>query len=256
MSKSDTATAKNQAQKNISGIAAGGAVNQEQIGGMLDTARSTSAGVLPSIIGGYSDISSTGGYDPAILGNLRSGYQNMATTGGVSPESEAALGSQAASGARSVYDTLRANAARTSTSTGGYGDTSAIQANLARQGANAATASTSELGAKLAGMKQSGTIAGLAGIGTTEQGVAQGRLAGLGGLGNVYSQNLNQETNAMSQLIDNYAKQYGLTSGETQTLQKIAAMPGFGTNLMSGIIGLGGVASGAMTGFGAMKGGG
>lgn len=250
MSKADTKTAKNQAQQNIAGIASGGAENKEQLEGALGTAQSTAADVLPFVVGGYSDISTSGGFDPAILGSLRTGYSDMARTGGVSPESRAALSSQASSGVRSVFDTLRSRASRLSTASGGYGNPAALEANIARQGSNAASETMSSFGAKLADMEQRGKIAGLSGLGETERSVALGRLGGLGGLGSVYGQNLSMTSATMGQIIDNYAKQNGLSNEEAALLQRIAMQPGIGTNIMNSIIGLGGAAAGVMTGMG------
>ena len=255
MSKSDQNAVKSQANNQIATNNANEANANQTAQGVLSTAQGTAASLLPSITGGYQDIASTGGYDPTIAGTINTTFGNLATTGGVSDADANAMQNQAAEAAKSTYQTGQDAAARSSAATGGYGATGgAIQANLARQGSQAAATAVEDTDASITGLKQSGMIAGAQGLNTSQQNQATNKLSATAGLTNIYGMNESQVSTTVSQILQNYQQTGQLNNQDLTILTNLANQPGVFDKIVGTIGTLGGAAAGVMSGIGAMNG--
>jgi hypothetical protein len=218
----------------------------QQLQGVLGTAQGTAAGILPGITSGYSDIAGSGG---GVNSTADSTYQNLATTGGISPSSIQAMKDEASQAAQGSYQTAQAQAQRTAAATGGYGDTSAIQANLARTGSQAAsTAATNEL-ASITGLQQQGMEAGASGLATEQQNVTSNKLAALGGSTNIYGMNESQVSTTVSQILQNYQQTGTLNNQDLSVLTNLANQPGVFSQIVSTLGTLGGAAGSIIKGI-------
>lgn len=237
--------AQNQEQQNNSNESA---VNT-QLQGILSTAQGNAASMLPSITGGYSDIASTGGYNPDTLNTINSTATNLATTGGFSPQQIAAMQDQSAQAAASTYETGQAAAQRTAAATGGYGNSGAIEASLARQGSNAASAGAQAALGTIAPLQQAGMEAGVGELNTTQQNMASNQLAALGGASNIYGMNEQQTTATIGQILQNYQQTGQLNNQDLSVLTNLANQPGVFSQIVNTIGTLGGAAGGILTGL-------
>ena len=238
-SQTYTAAQQQQQQNNANETSASGT-----LGGVLGTSQSTAASTLPGITAGYSDIAGTGG---GVNPTADSTYTNLATTGGISPASIQAMKDEASQAAQSTYATGSAAASRTAASTGGYGNTGAVQANLARTGSQAAsTAATNEL-ASITGLQQAGEEAGAGGLATEQQNVTGNKLAALGGSTNIYGMNESQISSTVSQILQNYQQTGSLNNQDLAVLTNLADQPGVFSQIVSTIGTLGGAAGGIIS---------
>lgn len=177
-----------------------GYTNQQQFGGydpaQLSNLRSIYASMLPT--GGYdptqlanvqgnlatqqgnlAGMETTGGYDPAQLAKTLSGYGTMADTGGFSDADKARYLAQATSGTTTTASNLAAAASRNAAATGG--NAGAALANIQRQAGQQQGDLTNAGLTSLNQQINANKIAGLGGLGTTEQQVAAAR-QGVSGL--------------------------------------------------------------------------
>ena len=262
MSKSDQNAAKQAAQGQISQNNANESSANTQLQGILGTAQSTAASILPGITSGYSDLASTGGgVDPnsqAAYQNLAAGLPqatNLATTGGLDPATIDAMKSEASQAARSTYQTSADQVARTAAATGGYGSTAALQDQLAREGSNAASQAVNNSQATIGQLQQSGQIAGVSALGTemasgagglaaTQQNVTGNKLAALGGSTNIYGMNEQQVTSTVGQILQNYQQTGQLNNQDLAILTNLANQPGVFDKIVSTLGTLGGAAAG------------
>jgi len=257
MSKSDQNKSKDQAQQQIATNNANAADANKTATGVLSTAQGTAANLLPGITGGYQDIASTGGYDPAMAGTINTTFGNLATTGGVSDTDANSMRNRAAEAARSTYATGADAAARSAAATGGYGATGgAIQEDLARKGSQAAATAVEDTNASITGMKQSGMVAGAQGLSNVQQNMAGNKLSATAGLTNIYGMNENQVSTTVSQILQNYQQTGQLNNQDLTILTNLANQPGVFDKIMSTVGTLGGAAAGVMSGIGAMNGNG
>ena len=147
------------------------------------------------------------------------------------------------------------SAARASAATGGYGATGgAIQANLARQGSQAAATAVEDTNASITGLKQSGMIAGAQGLNTSQQNQATNKLSATAGLTNIYGMNESQVSTTVSQILQNYQQTGQLNNQDLTILTNLANQPGVFDKIVGTIGTLGGAAAGVMSGIGAMNG--
>lgn len=251
MSKSDQKAAKNQANANIAANTANMQATNTELQDILGTSKTTAASVLPGAVSGYSDISTTGGYDPSIMGSITSGYQNLIDTGGISPADVTAMQDRASEAAKSSYDIAAANTKRIAAATGGYGSTAALESNLARTGSQAAEQAVVDTNATIAGLKQSGTIAGLTGQTQLQQNIAGNKLAATGGLANIYGMSEAEVNHTVDSILQNYQQTGQLNNQDLSILTNLANQPGVFDKIVGTIGTLGGAAAGVI---GAVKG--
>lgn len=247
MSKSDQQAVKQQAQGQMAQNNANETSTNTQLQGVLGTAQSNAASLLPGVVSGYSDIQSGGGYDPSILGNINSTYGDLASTGGISPGQETAIKNEASQAARSTYQTASDQAQRQMAATGGYGVSGSITGSLARQGSEAASTAANAATAQLAPIEQQGKIAGAAGLSNTQQNLASNKLAATQGLTNVYGMNETQVNATVGQILQNYQQTGQLNNQDMSILTNLAEQPGVFDKIVSTIGTLGGAATGVMS---------
>jgi hypothetical protein len=264
MSKHDQSQAKSQANQQISQNNA----NEQEVTGMsndiFDTSRATGASILPGITAGYSDIAGTGGgvdeTSQAAFNNLATGTPqatDLATTGGLSPTSIQAMKDEASQAAQGSFNTAQDQAARTAAATGGYGDTSAIQALLARQGSDAASKAVVDSEATIGGLEQSGKIAGTgllqagmatgaSGLAGTQQNITANKLQALGGSTNIYGMSEQESLAAVDQILSSYQSTGQLNNQDLAILTNLANQPGVFDKIVSTVGTLGGAAAGVL----------
>ena len=246
MGKSDQAAAKNQANQNIATNNANESTNNAQLQSILGTAQSNASSIMPAAVSGYSDIQSSGGYDPSILGQINSTYGNLATTGGISATDATSMENQAAEAARSTYSTASDSASRALASTGGYGLSGSIIGDLARTGSDAAATATNAADANIAGLRQQGEIAGASGLSGVQQNMASNKLAATSGLTNIYGMNESQVNTTVGQILQNYQQTGQLNNQDLAVLTNLANQPGVFDKIVSTIGTLGNAAAGVM----------
>jgi hypothetical protein len=254
MGKADQNQAKQAARAQTdSNNAQGGAIGG-QLNSILGTAQSTAGSLQPQVTNHYEDIFSSGGYNPAILGDIRDNYRNFASTGGISDVDATAIRNRAADTASSTYKVAADQAQRTASATGGYGDVSAaVSADLARKGSQAASTAVTGADASIVGMRQAGKEFGVAGLGQTEQNIASNKLAATAGLTNVYGLNEAQVSATVDSIIKNYQTTGTLNNQDLTILTNLANQPGVFDKIVGTIGTLGGAAAGVMSGVGVMN---
>jgi hypothetical protein len=215
-----------------------------QLQGLLGPSTSTAGGLLTPTVSGYTDISTSGGYDPSILGTVSSGYADLAGSGGITPAGEAAITDAAADAARSTYDLAASDAQRKRSVTGGYGYNPAIEEALARAGSNAASQASQSASAQIVPLRQAGQIAGLSGLSGVGQNLATNKLSALGGLGSLYGTQQSVSQSLIADILSNLQGTAGINAGLLGTQSSLATQPGFGSNLVTGLGAVGGLASG------------
>lgn len=251
MSKADQNAVKQQTKDQVNQNNANMNATNTQLQSILGTAESNASSLMPAAVSGYSDILSTGGYDPAITGSINTGYSDLAKTGGISPADEAALRSSAALGAQGAYKTAQDQAMRSKTATGGYGDTSGvIAADLARKGSQAASDAEIKADASIVGLKQSGKEAGLSGLSTVQQNQAGNKLAAAGGITNIYGLNESQINSTVDAILRNYQQTGQLNNQDLSILTNLANQPGVFDKIVGTIGTIGGAAAGTLSGLG------
>ncbi len=249
MSKSQQTAVTNQANQQVAQNNANeGAVNS-QMQGVLGTAQDTASSLLPSVTGGYSDIASTGGYDPTVLGNINATNTNLATTGGISPDQVASMEDKASQAAQSTYQTGQAAAERAQAATGGYGVSGSITGNLARQGSEAAAQAAQNVSGSIAQIQQQGEIAGAQGLQQTQQAQTGNKLTALAGNTNIYGMNENQVSTTVSQILQNYQQTGQMNAQDMAILTNLANQPGVFDKIVGTIGTLGGAAGGIIEGL-------
>jgi len=254
MSKSDQNKAKTQAQGQIDTNNQNAATASGQMNSVLGTATGNANNLFPGITGNYSDISGTGGYDPNVLNTINQTGTNLTTTGGISDADANSMRNRASEAARSTYQTGQDAMQRANMATGGYGVTGgAIQEDLARKGSQAAATAVEDTNASIAGIKQSGQIAGTGILGQTQQNLTGNKLAATAGLTNIYGMNESQVSTTVSQILQNYQQTGQLNNQDLTILTNLANQPGVFDKIMSTIGTLGGAAAGVMSGIGDMK---
>ena len=214
------------------------------LGTTLGNASSNASSLLPSITGGYSDIASTGGYDPTALNTLNTTETNLATNGGLDPDAVSAMKSEASNAASSAYTGAQADAQRKNATTGGYGYSGDIASSLARQGSNASAQAAENESGVIAGLQQQGEIAGTNAMNTTQQNLAGNKLAAVGGETNVYGMNQQQVTSTLSQILQNYQQTGQLNNQDLAIMSNLANQPGVFSQIINTIGTLGGAAAG------------
>lgn len=243
MSKSDQNQAKSLARGQTDKNNQNEAAASSTLNGILGTAQGNASNILPGVTSGYSDIATTGGGSDPIA---RETYTKLATTGGISPEDAQAIKSEASDAARSTYQTGQAQASRTAAATGGYGDTSAVQALLARQGSEAAANASTNSQAELARIKQPGQIAGAQGLAAGQQSQTSNKLAALSGQSNIYGMNEQQINTTVGQILQNYQQTGTLNNQDLAILTNLANQPGVFDKIVGTIGTLGGAAAGVL----------
>ena len=254
MSKADQKALKQQAKNTIASTNQQSQQISGQLNDVLGESRSNASAMLPGITSGYSDIQSSGGYDPSVLGDVRSTYTNLARTGGIDENAATAMRNRAQRSAQGVYEDVGRTAQRAASATGGYGYSGAIAGDLARKGSEAAERASTSSNADIAKLRQTGMEAGAAGLSDTENKLAGNRLTALQGQSNVYGLNLNEVNNTVDGIIKNFQANGQITAQEQQILANLANQPGIFDKIMSTIGTLGGAAAGVMGGVGALGG--
>ncbi len=249
MSKSDQNQLKRTTNDQINKIRAGGDVAAQGLKDQLSTSQDRASSIFPGVAAGYSDISSTGGYDPAILGRLTSQYDTLATTGGIDEAGATAMRNRSAEGVKGIYQNLSDQARRTSSATGGFGgNIGATIDKLARNSAQAQATSITGTDASIAGLRQAGTVAGLSGGTNLQQNIAGNRLSALGGSAGLYGTESANTSAALSQILQNLQQTGSLTNQDLAILYQIAQRPGPFDNILKAIQTAGGVAAGVAGG--------
>lgn len=251
MGKADQQQMKRTRESEISGIKKKGAEQEEMLEGQYGEARAQKQALYPQLTSSYGDIMATGGYDPAVLGNLRDVYSEYTKTGGVSEAEAGAMRSRAHQAAIGAYDVSKQEAQRIASATGGYGDTSAAtQASLARKGSQAAERATIGSDAEIARLRQGGRLQGAAGMTGLEQSQVQNKLSAAAGMSNIYGLSVQEASRVVDQILDNYRTTGQLTADQQAQLQQLANMPGVFDKIMGAIGTIGGAAGGVMGGLG------
>lgn len=147
---------------------------------------------------GQARVSDTGIRDAA-----RSGYQNMADTGGFTPMGIAAMRARAISPIRAAYSNAQRNIERQRAMGGTSAGAKTLMARMAREQGQAASDATTN------------TEAGLA------QMIQQGKLAGLGGLTNLYGTTPGETGLFSRNVLENTNQGINLLQGENQRMQGI-----------------------------------
>ena len=248
MSKADQNKTKNQAQGQINTNNANAASTNATLQPILGQAQSNANQLFPGITSSFSNISETGGYDPAVTGKINDTFSNLATTGGISEADAAAMRNRASEAARSTYQTGQDVASRSSAATGGYGTTGgSIQESLARKGSQAAASAAVDADASIVGARQTGQIAGASGLERTQQNISGNKLAATTGLSNVYGMDLNQVNQTVSQILQNYQQTGQLNNQDLTILTNLANQPGVFDKIVSTIGTIGGAAAGIIS---------
>lgn len=190
----------------------------------------------------YSD---TGGVDPGQLEKIRSGYEGFATTGGFNPGDEAVFRRNATSSVPATYEVLKNEVNRKRSLLGGLGPGGELS-QMARQEGEVSARANTAAEAALAEQKRTGRLAGISGLGQTEQQLASNKLAGLQ-TGAGISQNLyNSQTGEISDMGRQVLSMLGIDSSNqaesVNVLQSLANTPGVFDNIMR----IGGLAAGAL----------
>jgi hypothetical protein len=248
MGKSDQQKARGQISDNLNKVQAQGDANQTFLQGLYGESKSRADEMYPTVASGYADIASTGGYDPSVVGRLSGGYQNLATTGGIDEAGATAMRNRAAEGAKSVYSVLGDSAQRQAAAGGGSASAIELSA-LNRGGGQAASRAVTDTDANIAGLRQTGTIAGLSGESNLQGDVAKGRQTGVAGQASLLGMNFAQQQDAVSNILKNYQISGQLSQSDLQMLQELSKTPGLFDNIMKGIS----VASGAAMGVAGVK---
>lgn len=247
MSKQQSKQVFNAGNTALSGFQSEGATNNNQLQGVLGNYQSNSNSLYSPITSGYSSLSASGGgYNPTDVSTIEGTYNDL-SSGGISPQQLQAMTGQAQQTAASAYKTGEQQLENNIASTGGYGFSGAAEANLARQGSQAASSATNNLLSSLVAQQSQNKIAGASGLNTLNQGMTANQLAALGGQSNIYNTNVNASTNTLQQILQNYQTTGTLTNNDLQTLAKIGAENGWGSNL-SNFIQMGAGASAGILG--------
>lgn len=265
--------------------------------GSLGESKSRTSALFGQVMPGLLDASATGGYDPGMLSAIRSsgmtmadtggfdqgrigdvrnlfgsagaGFGEMAQTGGISESDADAMRRAATRGVTSTYDVLSNEANRRRAVTGGYGGTGEIS-QMARQVGQKAAEATTDVNARIAGLQQTGRLAGLGGLTSTagaaggfesglaagrrsgtqllaqiESDVASGRRASLGGLTQLYNITDQEAQDLGHQILQRIQLGNQASSTDMQIMTELAkAKPGLFSSIMGG---LGSIASFAST---------
>lgn len=247
MSKADQRNVKSQAQAQQQQTNTNAGAAGEQISSVLGTAKTNADAALPGIQSGYSDIAGTGGFDPAIIGQIQGTYSDFAKTGGISDASATAMRNRSAEAAKGTYDVAAAGAERARAATGGYGDTSAaVSSDLARKGSQAASTAVTGIDASIAALRQSGQLAGAGGLVSSTQAQTGNKLAALGGMTNIYGLNENEVNSMVDAIIKNYQTQGTLNNQDLSILTNLANQPGVFDKIVSTIGTIGGAGAGVL----------
>jgi hypothetical protein len=253
MSKSQQTAVTNQANQQIQQNNANESSADSTLQGVLGTAQNTASSLLPSITGGYSDIASTSGYDPTVLGNINATNTNLAQTGGISPDQVASMEDKASQAAQSTYQTGAAAAERAQAATGSYGVSGSITGSLARQGSEAAAQAAQNVSGSIAQIQQQGEIAGAEGLQQTQQAQVGNRLTALAGNTNIYGMNENQVSTTVSQILQDYQQTGQMNAQDMAILTNLANQPGVFDKIVGTIGTLGGAFGGILGGIGLNK---
>lgn len=253
MSKQQSKQVFNTGNTQVSQTRDQGKSQDQQLQGEMAGYNKNADALFPGVASGYSTIAGTGGYSPEALNTLNSGYQDFINTGGIAPSDEAAMINKAGQVGRSAYRTGSDQLSRQIAATGGYGFTAANVNQLARGESEAASNATNNAEAALVGMKQSGKLSGLSGVGQTQQNLVGNQLNALNGSSQLYSTNVQAAQNTMQQILQNFATTGQLSNEDIKILSGIASEPGWGTNTINAIGTIGGAAAGVMSGLGKLK---
>ncbi len=245
-------------------------------GGFDPTQLSTLRGV-----GGTS--LATGGYDMPQLGKVRSGFESLMEHGGILPGEEDVMLRSATRGVAGVYDVLGNEANRRIATTGGQGGGGQL-ARMARQAGQVQAEATTGARAEIAGIRQTGRIAGVQGLGgaetdfatgrrgafrdvgalegdvaagrvrggellgDVESDIAGGRREGAAILADVYGMGLDEQATLGREILTRIQLGQAATANDMEILSYLSTRPGVWDNII-GAIGAGaGVASAVMTG--------
>lgn len=252
MSKQQSKQVFNSGNTTLSQTRDQGKANQDQLEGALSGYQANAGSLFPGVSGGYSDIASSGGYDSNVLAALNTGYGDMALTGGFSPEQVSSMQNKAGRVAESSYRTGKDELQRNIAATGGYGFGDAAINKLARQGSEAASRSSNDVTAQIAGLQSQNKLAGLGGLGATQQGMVNNKLSALGGNSQLYNTNVAAAQNTLSDIIKNFQVTGQISVEDLKVLEAIGAQAGAGMNTLNTVTSLAGSAAGIM---GALPGG-
>jgi len=205
----------------------------------------------------------TGGFDPTQTGIVRGGYGGLMEHGGVTPEEEAAMIRSTTRGTSRLYDTLSTEAARRTAVTGGYGGQGEL-AKLGRQSAQQQAEDITKAKAAVAGMRQTGRIAGVQGLGgfetdyaagmrggvadvaggrregadilaRIEADVASGKISGAQGLTSTYGLSLNEQVALGQEILAMSGQGMSMTQSQMQILNELAQQPGVLDTIIAGV---------------------
>jgi len=248
MSKNQQKQVTNAANTQLSSTRDQGASNNQQLQSVFGDYQSNAKNLFPGLAGGFNDIASTGGFNPAQLDKIQSGYTNLALTGGYTPEDMAYMRNAAADSARSAYSTGRDELQRNIAATGGYGFGTAAINSLARKGSEAATDATGKVNADIARNKIQNQYQGLQGLQGLEQAQVGNRLSGLAGGSNLYNTNVAATQNTLEDIIKNFQVTGSLSADDLKTLAGLANST---KNWWENVQGVAGPVGGMLQGIGA-----
>jgi hypothetical protein len=140
-------------------------------------------GRMDQDLAGFRGIGKLGASDAASAARLRGGgvYDEFAKTGGVSDAESYGIRDRAAAGGRSMYSAARDELSTQARAQGGGGaNTAAAMARMARQGAQAQNQSALNAETNIEGMKREGRQWGAQGMTSSEQGIVNNQMAGMG----------------------------------------------------------------------------
>lgn len=247
MSKADQNKAKQLAQSSMQENKTNMTEANRNILGIQDEARGTARDILPTATGTYKDIASTGGYDQNILPSIQNLYGSYMSTGGISDEEAGTMRRRAGESVSSSFQAAQDQARRESAATGGYGASSgAVLGSLARQGAEAAARSTTDVDAGIAALRQQGKLAGASGQSQLQQNLVSNRLQAASGASNIYGMSENQVSMTVDQILRNYQQTGQLNNQDLAILTNLANQPGVFDKIVSTIGTIGGAAAGVI----------
>lgn len=210
--------------------------------------------LFPDVTNRYRSMADTGGFDPRVSGRLGDQWNTMSLTGGYTPEQIAAIRGRSNAEIPAVFGRTMEGIRRQRALQGGYspGATAAL-AKSGRDMAQTAATTVRDTEVDLADRQRQGKLIGMQGSQGLQESLRQGRLAGIGGLGQ-------QQQTALGQanLLDaNKLSAMGMNNDQIKAMMdlqtKLAFTPGIFDNIMRGVGAATGMASAFVPGMGAMK---
>lgn len=240
MAKSDQKDVQARTKGNMDWIKSQGDANRAVIGDVYNRSVAASQEMYPGITAGYGDIAGvTGGYDPTTLNTINTAYTGLAQ-GGYTPGDIGALKREATAGVSGAIGGLTDTARRLSAATGSSG--SGALSRMARTAGETSARAVTGVNADIARQKAANIATGAGGLSSVQQAITGQRLGALGGASNIYGMNMQQMSDSVRNIIQNYQATGNMSNQDLQILQEISKRPGIFDNIMRG---LGVVAGGA-----------